>query len=300
MPRAQHLAAVLLAACALAACTARPPQLTGAAAACPAPQPAFDPATVRQSILDGATAEWRRWGERVVYLEPERSLLAVRGGPWEDEREAYADLARYWCAAGRNYFRLAADDAGTGDLLDAQGHVRRAVYEQVRVGHAPFADAWSAAFVSSVLYAAGVPREAFRFSIAHWEYVSAIVSRHREAQAQGTADDLPFVPHALADYRARPGDLLCATRAGARLADLAALPERRLPMHCEIVVAAEERCANAASGRCLAAIGGNVMQSVVRTLVPLDRRGHVVIAPQNRAWIVVIENRLDRAARPTS
>jgi hypothetical protein len=70
-------------------------------------------------------------------------------------------------------------------------------------------------------------------------------------------------------------------------------------MHCDIVVAAEERCANAASGRCLASIGGNVMQSVVRSLVPLDRTGHVVLMPQGRAWIVLIENRLDRLA-PTS
>jgi hypothetical protein len=300
MPRFQLLLAIALAAGVLGACAARAPQLSGAAAQCPAAQPAFDPATVRQSILDGANAEWHRWGERVVYLEPERTLADVREGPWEDEPEVYADLARYWCATGRNYFRLAADDAGTGDLLDEQGHIRRAVYDQVRVGHASFTDAWSAAFVSAVLYAAGVPREQFRFSIAHWTYVSAIIRRQREAEAQGTTDELAFVPHALGDYRAQPGDLLCATRAGPRLPDFAALLERSRPMHCEIVVAGEERCANAASRRCLASIGGNVVQSVVRTLVPLDRDGHVVLSPQGRAWIVVIENRLDRLVRPTS
>jgi hypothetical protein len=295
-----HIFAIVLAAGALAACAARPPELTGAAAQCPSPQPAFDPATVRQAILDGAAAEWHRWGERVVALEPERSLIAVRGGPWEDEREAYADLARYWCAAGRNYFRLAADDVGSGDLLDERGQVRRQVYEQVRVGHAPFSDAWSAAFISAVLYGAGVPREQFRFAIAHWTYVSAIIRGAQEAAAQGTSDALGFVPHALADYRARPGDLLCATREGPRLPNFAALLDRSHPMHCEIVVAAEETCANAASGRCLASIGGNVAQSVVRTLVPLDRSGHVAPLPQSRDWIVVIENRLDRLARPTS
>jgi hypothetical protein len=71
-------------------------------------------------------------------------------------------------------------------------------------------------------------------------------------------------------------------------------------MHCEIVVAADEACTNAASHRCLASIGGNVAQSVVRTLVPLDRSGHVMLLPQSRDWIVVIENRLDRLPRPTS
>jgi hypothetical protein len=292
--------AIVIAAGALAACAARPPQLTGAAAQCPAAQPAFDPASVRQAILDGAAAEWHRWGERVVALEPERSLVALRGGPWEDEREVYADLARYWCAAGRNYFRLAADDVGTGDLIDEHGQVRRQVYEQVRVGHAPFADAWSAAFVSAVLYGAGVPREQFRFSIAHWTYVSAIIRRAREAEAAGTSDELGFVPHALADYRVQPGDLVCATREGPRLPDFAALLEHSHPMHCEIVVAAEEPCTNAESRRCLASIGGNVVQSVVRTLVPLDRTGHVMLLPQSRDWIVVIENRLDRLPRPTS
>jgi len=300
MHRTLRVVLALLAAGTLAACAARPPQLTGAAAACPAPQPAFDPATARQAIIDGALAEWRRWGERIVYLEPERSLVEVRGGPWEHERAAFADLARYWCAADRNYFRMAADDAGTGDLLDAQGQVRRAVFDQVRIGHAPFADAWSAAFVSAIVYGAGVPREQFRFAPAHWTYVSAIVRRHREALAQGTEGELAFVPHALADYRARPGDLLCATREGPRLPDFSALPDRFQWMHCDIVVAATETCANAASRTCLAAIGGNVMQSVVRTLVPLDRSGHVVLAAQGRAWIVLIENRLDRLVRPTS
>jgi hypothetical protein len=300
MPALARLLAIVVAAGALAACASHPPQLVGAAAQCPAAQPPFDPATVRQRMLDGAAAEWHRWGERVVALEPERSLVELRGGQWEDEREAYADLARYWCAAGRNYFRLAADDVGTGDLLDDQGQVRRAVYEQVRVGHAPFADAWSAAFVSAVLYAAGVPREEFSFSIAHWVYVSAIIRRAREAEARGTTAELGFVPHALADYRAQPGDLLCATRESAPLADFAALLDRRRAMHCEIVVADDEPCTNAASRRCLASIGGNVVQSVVRTLVPLDHSGHVMLLPQSRDWIVVIENRLDRLPRPTS
>ena len=75
-----RLLALLLACVALAGCAARAPQLSGPAASCPAAQPAFEPATVKQSILDGALAEWRRWGERVIYLEPERTLIEVRGG----------------------------------------------------------------------------------------------------------------------------------------------------------------------------------------------------------------------------
>lgn len=264
---------------------------------CAATPASFEPATAKARIVAIAEDAWRWWGERTTYRRDGRTIIEFAGGPWEHERAAFGPLAAYWCAAQpqRDYWRAAARDAATDAPFDTDGTVRPEVFAATRIGHAPFADAWSAAFVSWVMVSAGVPATAFTPAAAHWTYVGAIIRRHREAVARGSEATSPFVPHAPGAYRPKEGDLLCATRDGPSLPSFEALPARFQWMHCDIVVAPDLACPPGVGQRCLAAIGGNVAHAVTRTLVPLDRRGHVVRIPGGRDWIVVIESRLDRA-----
>lgn len=270
----------------------------GVAPGCTAVTVTFNAATAKARIVATAEEAWTWWGERTVYRRGDRTVIELAGGPWEHERDAFRPLAEYWCAVRppRDYWREAARDAGTTTPAGADGTVRPDVFAATRIGHAPFGDAWSAAFVTWVMASAGVSSADFPPAPAHWTYVSAIIRRHRAALAQGASETLPFVPRRPSAYRAKAGDLVCATRDGPALGDFEALPDRFQWMHCDIVVTPDLPCPPGVGGRCLAAIGGNVAQAVTRTLVPLDRRGHVILVPGGRDWIVVIENRIERAS----
>ncbi len=132
---------------------------------------------------------------------------------------------------------------------------------------------WSAAFVSWVIASAGVPRELFCPDQRHTIYVERIVER---ARAPGAA----FVPHEPEERRPEVGDLVCASRDGGRttLRNL-----DRGPGHCDIVV--EVRPGE------VHVVGGNVGDSVTRSVLPLDRSGLLQSLPQ-RTYFAVIENRL--------
>ncbi len=115
---------------------------------------------------------------------------------------------------------------------------------------------WSAAFIS-------------------WDIESAGVMVLR-AQKPGAA----FVPHPVNDYAPQVGDLICASRegGGTTLENL-----NRGPGHCDIVV--EVRPGE------VHAIGGNVGDSVSRSVFPLDGNGF--LSPISaRTFFTVIENRL--------
>ncbi len=137
---------------------------------------------------------------------------------------------------------------------------------------------WSAAFVSWDIESAGVPRDLFCPDARHTIYVERMVLR---AEQPGAA----FIPHHVdaghPDRRApRVGDILCASRAGGttRLENL-----NRGPGHCDIVVEVRRGEVHA--------IGGNVGDSVTRSVFPLDANGF--LSPiAGRPFFTVIENRL--------
>lgn len=139
---------------------------------------------------------------------------------------------------------------------------------------------WSAAFISYVMQGAGVPAYLFPPSRAHWVYLQYII-----ADAGGPARS--FVPHGIKEYKPAPGDLICATREhfGAPMirgaADAVFLQNNKL--HCDIVVARE--------GSTLEAIGGNVRNSVSKSVLTLDSKGYLQPI-RRRPWFLVIENRL--------
>jgi hypothetical protein len=102
--------------------------------------------------------------------------------------------------------------------------------------------------------------------------------------------DLPgryFVPRNVSSYRPKAGDLICAsreipqTRARAGQIPVWALTDAHT--HCDLVVRT--------SGQTLEAIGGNVRNSVSRSLLELDGEGHLQPVPR-RPWFLVLEDRL--------
>jgi len=132
---------------------------------------------------------------------------------------------------------------------------------------------WSAAFISWDIESAGVPRDLFCPDARHTIYVERMVLRAGEPGAA-------FVPHPVNEYAPQVGDLICASRAGGgtTLENL-----NRGPGHCDIVV--EVRAGD------VHAIGGNVGDSVSRSVFPLDGNGF--LSPiSGRTFFTVIENRL--------
>jgi len=132
---------------------------------------------------------------------------------------------------------------------------------------------WSAAFISWDIESAGVPRDLFCPDDRHTIYVERMVIRARQPGAA-------FITHHVNEYAPRVGDLICASRAGGgtTLENL-----DRGPGHCDIVV--EVRPGE------VQAIGGNVRDSVTRSVFPLDANGF--LSPiAGRPFFTVIENRL--------
>ena len=132
---------------------------------------------------------------------------------------------------------------------------------------------WSAAFISWDIGNAGVPRGLFCPDQRHTIYVERMVERARRPGAA-------FIPHRPHERAPQVGDLICASRqgSGTTLDNL-----NRGAGHCDIVV---ELLPGA-----VAAIGGNVDDSVSRSVFPLDGNGF--LSPiSGRPVFTVIENRL--------
>lgn len=215
-------------------------------AACAAPReirPPADPNLVRGNILRLTDQEWRAFGRQMVFWEGDHQRIEPVG-VWEDERKGSALVTKYWQAVG----------------LDFTG--------------ADCTKPWSAAFISWVMVEAGVPAGAFPPSALHADYLRAIVDAAAKPGAR-------WLPHDIASYAPKPGDLICATRAGTKIARFDDIPEDAL-LHCDIVAGMEQ-------GE-LASIGGNVRNSVSKSLRPVDATGHLM-PNTDRGWFLVVENR---------
>lgn len=138
---------------------------------------------------------------------------------------------------------------------------------------------WSAAFISWIMQEAGAPERLFYRADSHKTYLNRMM-------ADSTDPYAAFEPHNVRDYTPKPGDLICATRSSAPpspLEDFRSVLYDHAKLHCDIVV--EQR------GDTLAAIGGNVRNSVSKTVLTLDKDGRVQPS-QRRPWFMVLENRL--------
>ena len=139
---------------------------------------------------------------------------------------------------------------------------------------------WSAAFISWVMQEAGVPESLFPRAEAHREYLSYII-------ANAQSSDALLVPHTIREYKPKPGDLICANRGRGYFGEVVEeIPETlNAKLHCDIVVQIDDRT--------LQAIGGNVRNSVSKTILTLNPEGYLQLS-SHRPWFLVIENRLDQ------
>ena len=150
------------------------------------------------------------------------------------------------------------------DYWASVGHPERSGLDDV---------AWSAAFISWDIQSAGVPRDLFCPDQRHTIYVERLVERARRPGAD-------FIPRRPDERAPQVGDLICASRngSGTTLDNL-----NRGAGHCDIVVEVRPGA--------LAAIGGNVGDSVTRSVFPLDANGF--LSPISaRPYFTVIENTL--------
>jgi hypothetical protein len=132
---------------------------------------------------------------------------------------------------------------------------------------------WSAAFISWDIQSAGVPRDLFCPSQTHTVYVERLVERARQPGAA-------LIPRRPDERRPEVGDLICATRNGSAttLDNL-----NRGAGHCDLVVAVRTGAVEA--------IGGNVDDTVSRSIFPLDASGF--LSPiSGRPVFTVVENTL--------
>lgn len=257
--------------------------------ACSGRQPALAPGGLANAMVGIARGEWQKWGARTIDIRPDATVLTLPGripAVWEQEREGFPMLAEYWCAVPpyRNYWEQAAKSAGFSYVVADDGGIDDDAFKRQSVGGSPFGEPWSAAFTSWVIHRAGLPESRFRYSDTHWDYVSDAMTA-----APGTR---AFRALGIALAPPAPGDLVCATRSGtppATWQDLALQGTR--PMHCDIVVG-YTACTFSPSGRCIEAIGGNVLQAVSLSRIPLDSAGRVVpgLPGTGRDWVVVLKN----------
>ena len=253
LPARSGLAVSLVLCLALGGCAAPPPAVEGPVtwAGHPVgPPPAPDPG-LRQALISRANEEWEFFGRQtVVFKGGEESIPHV--GAWEDDDGAYS-------ARVNAYLRAAGKPTVSG--MDCQ-------------------EPWSAAFISWVMQAAGVPEGQFPPAAAHGVYLAGIIS---ESGNPGRF----FVPRRVAEYSPSPGDLICASRGPSRSATFDEYPSlealKGASAHCDLVVSKV--------GQTLEVIGGNVRNSVSRSTLELDGEGRLRAVPR-RPWFLILQNRL--------
>jgi len=232
----------------------------------------------RRRIVDIAAQEWGAFGFQTFDLrpvetrrlpdgvvadsvnpelaQPRSARHNLRFGSWENERRMDQTVAGYWSATRDGPSIVSRQNRqwrdGDGDIM--------------------WVEPWSAAFISWVMCEAGLGDTGqFRRDIAHWRYVDQAIQAR-----DGDAPHAAYVAHDIGEVPLHPGDLLCNPRGGRTYRTLA---DRRqdfgdqAPLHCDIVVRVD------AQARTAAVIGGNVVNGVSLTIVPLTQDGEGPLRP---------------------
>ncbi|MDP3376990.1 MAG: DUF2272 domain-containing protein [Brevundimonas sp.] len=220
----------------------------------------------RRRIVDVAVQEWGVFGFQTIDLrgvrerrlpdgvvpdalnprldspQQDRSIVAV--GRWEHTPGLAATIAGYWSATPDG-----------GDILSRQNRQWRDGEGEIN-----WVEPWSAAFISWVMCEAGLgERTQFERDISHRVYIDQAI-RARDGERPRAA----YVAHDPGEVAIMPGDLLCNSRGGVNYRNLA---DRRRDLgryvgsHCDVVVRVGDDT--------VAVIGGNVLNGVSLTLLPL-------------------------------
>lgn len=211
--------------------------------------PNFVVPDTRARMVFLARQEWTLFGRPVVRDDPSRPMLVFPPdveASHEVQGPMLTRVLMYW-------YRVS-----NAPIVGIQGELRP----------------WSAAFIGWIVRSAGVPEDEFPSTVLHWDYI---------AHALNGDDGARFIARDARDYAPRIGDLICAPRGEAFVAEVSDFERlRRGAYHCDLVVAVR-------AGK-LDAIGGNVLDAVSLTQVALDAAGRVLRSPA-RPWVVVLEQR---------
>ncbi|MFH5924191.1 DUF2272 domain-containing protein [Roseomonas xinghualingensis] len=267
----------------LTACATPPSSSDSSEAPAAALEPAGPGAT---RLVAAAEREWREWGSIMVDGWP----VALERTP-DATPELFDRLMSYWASTPEGpevitdhlHYRdtIMAPEISTASLDPVSGLPFQLVAANVAIS-AYNHPAWSAAFISHAMGAAGMPRYDFDPSASHALYIDRMLE-----SAMMNPESAAFRPHSPADYAPRPGDLICADRSAYPLPNWQARtaePGRFRPMHCDIVVRA--------GGGSLEMIGGNVLDVVLRRRIPTDAQGRAQQPPLDRPpYFAIFENR---------
>lgn len=239
----------------------------------------------RRRIVDIAVQEWGVFGFQIIdatkaqmrvlpdglipdAVNPLRAAPRITHrvlnlGIFEDDSDVDATIAGYWSATPKGAEVIAKQNAAwNGPGGDSVNWV----------------EPWSAAFVSWVMCEAGLgDMKQFHRSIAHRVYIDQAIHAR-----DGDAPDAAYVAYDAGDQPIAPGDLLCNSRGGTdyrSLADRRPNMGRYAPTHCDIVVSVPP-----GEKRALV-IGGNVLQSVTLTILPLTKAGAAYAHPVTDAEV---------------
>lgn len=215
-----------------------------------------------------ALREWRAFGELVDDAMPDREHPVEPAVKPEGEQGLWQRVGDYWWIG----MDAGSDESGWTGRNDGTGRV-----------FPPSDDgryAWSAAFISYVMRAAGA-RDGFPYAASHWMYVDAAFARQPGVLLRAERPET---------YAPRPGDLICIgreTSRGIRYDDLPA----RFAGHCDVVVDATPGV--------LTVVGGNVNDAVTMKHVPVTDTGTLAtpdgqVLDPRYAWFAVMRVLYDR------
>jgi hypothetical protein len=136
---------------------------------------------------------------------------------------------------------------------------------------------WSAAFVSFIMQESGLGKD-FKLSGRHAKYIVDSVKNRDTANH-------PFRGYRITEIKPEIGDLVCAPRDEDKSLTYDQIKEKRdFKSHCDIVVAKK-------SNSTIEVIGGNVGDTVAKTIVALNGEGYIDNSDKSfRNWFVVIRN----------
>jgi hypothetical protein len=213
--------------------------------------------TFREKVAENAVKEWQNFHNPPIVVKSKADTNKLSKNPLEYDQCRIVN--RYWGSV---------KTPPNGDFCRLSKTA--AVWDNYP---------WSAAFISYIMGKSGAEEDKFRPSVRHATYIVDAVKNRDIPKASFRGYPIDWIRPAV-------GDLICAPRGENKdLRYSQILDKKDFKSHCDIVVAK--------NGNQLEVIGGNVGDSVAKTIVFLDAEGHIkVTEPNFRPWFVIIKNNL--------
>ena len=217
-------------------------------------------------------SSWRLFGQR-VYDDPPRTNSE------SGSNDNPARLPGAWERIGE--YRWLGQDANRREAAWTGMHDENG--REIDSGRDDYF-AWSAAFISYVLRAAGASAR-FPYAPSHYIYINVAME-----MKLGHTSGWVTIAERVDEYAPVAGDLICYSR-GKRPTKYEKLPALRFTAHCDIVVAREKEQ--------ISVIGGNVNHAVTMKHVPVTTDGRLAdhedrVLDTRYPWFVALRILYDR------